>query len=163
MKTKWSKPSRQTPLGDYGDSSRVSCARRGRVLRDVMKRLGFIGCWSLLAGCLTGCVYALRPSNPTTPQTLQIEAPKPERYAIRVDDAQPHQVASDGNVSFEVPPLQSGCAVYLCGLVKVADQRSEDVRAIQVFEGGQVVRRLSLNQISKLPIGPEGSHILKLK
>jgi hypothetical protein len=132
-------------------------------VRYVMKRLGFIGCWSLLAACLTGCVYALRPSNPTTRQSLQIQAPKPERYAVRVADAQPHQVASDGQVSFDVPPLQSGCAVYLCGLVKVADHRSEDVRAIQIFEGEQVVRRLSLNQISNLPTGLQGIHILKLK
>lgn len=131
--------------------------------RYVMKGLEVIGCCLLLAVSATGCVYALRPSNPTTPQTLQIHAPKPERYAVRVADAQPHQVASDGNVSFEVPPLQSGCAVYLCGLVKVADHRPEDVRAIQLLEDGQVVLRLSLNQIAGLPPGAEGSHILTLK
>jgi hypothetical protein len=128
-----------------------------------MKRLGFIGCWLLLAVSATGCVYALRPSNPTSQQTLQIQAPKPERYAVRVADAQAQQVPSNGRVSFEVPPLQSGCAVYLCGLVKIADHQSEDVRAIRVLEDGRVVRRLSLNQISKLPSGPEGSRILKVK
>ncbi len=105
----------------------------------------------------------MRPSNPTTRQTLQIQAANPERYAVRVADAQPQGVASDGYVRFEVPPLQRGCAVYLCGLVKVADHPSEDVRAIQVLEGGQVVRRLALNQISRLPTGPAGSHILKLR
>ncbi len=47
--------------------------------------------------------------------------------------------------------------------MKIADHRAEDVRAIQVLEDGQVVRRLSLNQISKLPSGPEESSILKLK
>jgi hypothetical protein len=128
-----------------------------------MRCLGFIGCSLLLAVSATGCVYALRPSNPTTRQTLQIQAPKPERYAVRVADARVQQVPPSGRVSFEVPPLQSGCAVYLCGLVKVADHQAEDVRAIQVLEDGQVVRRLSLNQISKLPSGPEGSSVLKLK
>jgi len=86
-----------------------------------MKRFGPLGCLLLLAFCVTGCVYALRPSNPTTRQTLHIQAPTPERYVVRVADAQPHQVASDGHVSFEVPPLEClntmRIETLLCGLM----------------------------------------------
>jgi hypothetical protein len=72
-------------------------------------------------------------------------------------------VAADGFVSFEVPPLPRGCAVYLFGLVKVADHRSEDVQAIQILKDGDVVRRLSLNQLSELPVGPDGIRVVALK
>ena len=94
---------------------------------------------------------------------LQIQAPSPERYTVRVEDAASYQVAGDGRVSFEVPPLQPGCAVYVFGVVKVADHQSEDVLAILVLKEGQVVRRLSLNQISRLPFGSGDSHVLALE
>jgi hypothetical protein len=126
-------------------------------------RCFFRFCCSLLAFLMTGCVCALHPANATSRQTFQFLPPAPEHYTVRVGDGQSYPVASDGRVSFEVPPLQSGCAVYLFGLVKVADHQSEDVPAIQVFRDGRLVRRLSLNQISKLPTGPDHSHVLKLR
>ena len=112
---------------------------------------------------MSGCVYALRPSNAPSQQALHIEAAEPAVYAIRIGEAQPQPVHPDGRVAFEVPRLQSGCAVYAFGLVKVDDHRSEDVAAIQVLREGRVVRRLSLNQISKLPTDAEGSPLLKMK
>ena len=117
----------------------------------------------LLALTMTGCVYALHPYNALSRQSLQIQPPAPERYTVRVDEAQSCPVASDGRVSFEVPPLPRGCADYLFGLVKVADHRSEDVRAIKVLKDGEVVRRLSLNQLSKLPVGSDGTRVLTLE
>jgi hypothetical protein len=128
-----------------------------------MRRLASIGYCVLLPLSMAGCAVALRPANMTSRQTLQIQAPGPERYGVRVNDTQSCQVATDGLVSFEVPPLPSGCAVYLFGFVKVSDRRSEDVPAIQVLREGQVVRRLSLNQISRLPSGSGESRVLALK
>jgi hypothetical protein len=117
----------------------------------------------LLALTLTGCVYALHPYNAPSQQSLQIQPPAPQRYTVHIDDGQSYPVAADGRVSFEVPPLPRGCAVYVFGLVKVADHRSEDVRAIQILREGDVVRRLSLNQISELPTGPDGARVLALQ
>jgi hypothetical protein len=59
--------------------------------------------------------------------------------------------------------LKTNRAVYLFGLVKIADHRAEDVPAIQVLRGERVVRRFSLNQISNLPVDAENSHLLNLK
>jgi hypothetical protein len=112
---------------------------------------------------ITGCVHALHGYNPPSRQSLQVQARAPERYTVRVDEAQSYPVPSDGLVSFDVPSLSRGCAVYLFGLVKIADHRSEDVAAIEVISDGRVVRQLSLSQISKLPTNSESAHVLTLK
>jgi len=117
----------------------------------------------LLALTVTGCVYALHPSNAGSRQSLQIQPPAPERYTVRVNDGESYRVADDGRVGFEVPALSRGCAVYLFGLVKVADHRSEDVQAIQVLKDGGVVRRLSLNELSELPVESDGTRVLTLE
>jgi hypothetical protein len=112
---------------------------------------------------MTGCVYSLHPYNAPIRETLQIQAPATERCAVAVDGGPSYPVGSNGCVSFEVPSLPRGCAVYLFGLVKVADHPSEDVPAIHVLQDRQEVRRLSLSQIAKLPLTPDGSHVLPLK
>jgi hypothetical protein len=117
----------------------------------------------LVAVTMTGCVYALHPYNAPSRQSLHIQPPGPERYTVRVDEGESYPVAADGRVDFDVPALPRGCAVYLFGLVKVADHRSEDVRAIHVLEDGNVVRRLSLSQLSELPLGSDGTRVLALK
>lgn len=117
----------------------------------------------MLPLAITGCVHALHGYNAPSRQSLQIQTPTPERYTVRVNDTQSYPVPSDGCVSFDVPSLPRGCAVYLFGLVKVADHRSEDVVAIDVMRDGQVIRQLSLSQISKLPTNSESAHVLTLK
>jgi hypothetical protein len=112
---------------------------------------------------LTGCVHALHPQNARSEQTLRIQASSSERYTVRVDGGQNYPVAQDGRATFEVPPLPRGCAVYLFGLVKVSDSRPEDVRAIHVLRGTQVVRKLSLNQLVRLPVDTRGTHLLTLE
>jgi len=54
--------------------------------------------------------------------------------------------------SVSVRSLPPGCAVYLFGFLKVEDQRSEDVPAVHVLNNGQVLRQLSLNQVSRLRV-----------
>jgi len=96
-------------------------------------------------------------------KAFKFSRPHPVRYAVRVEDGESYRVAADGRVGFEVPPLPRGCAVYLFGLVKVADHRSEDVQAIQVLKDGGVVRRLSLNELSELPVESDGTRVLTLE
>jgi hypothetical protein len=110
----------------------------------------------------TGCVRALHPYNSPSQQKLCVQSSLPTRFVIRVADSQEYPVAADGRVTFEVPQLPRGCAVYCLG-VKVSDSRSEDVPAIHVLRDGSVVRRLSLAQIDKLPVDTEGYHMVVLK
>jgi hypothetical protein len=118
---------------------------------------------SLVAVATTGCVYSLNPYNAPSRQALQIRAPAPDRYTIRVAEGPSFAVGADGRVSFEVPTLPRECSAYLFGVVKVADHRAEDVPAIHVFRDGELVRRLSLNQIGSLPLSSDSTHILTLQ
>jgi hypothetical protein len=133
------------------------------MLFGLMTRVVRICYCSLLVLVMTGCVYSLHPYNASTRETLRIQALTPENYVVRLDESPNYPVASDGRVSFEVPPLPRGCAVYLFGVVKVADHKSEDIRAIHILKGERVVHRLSLNQISKLPVGADKAHELRLE
>jgi hypothetical protein len=129
--------------------------------------LGVIRCaLSILSLCFllfaTGCVHALHPYNSPSQQKICVQSPSPDHLVIRVADTQDYPVASDGRVTFDVPRLPRGCAVYFLG-VKVSDSRSEDVRAIHLLRDGSVVRRLSLAQIDKLPVDAEGYHTVVLR
>jgi hypothetical protein len=118
---------------------------------------------ALPALTLTGCVYALRPANPPSQHVLRILAHAPQHYVLRVDKGPPHRVGFDGLISFAVPPLEPGCAVYLFGVVKVADHRAEDIPAIEIFRGGQVVRRLSLKDLHYLRLDSDNCRLLRLQ
>ena len=94
-----------------------------------------------LALLLTGCVHALHPYNSPSQQRLHVHAKSPERYVVRVADSQDYPVAADGRVTFDIPRLPRGCAVYLSEWLRLADSKSEDVRAIQLLSEGTVVRK----------------------
>jgi len=99
---------------------------------------------------------------------LRIVAPVPQNIVVRVDDGfgekhKDYSVGSDGLVRFDVPSLPRGCAVRLFGAVKIADSRSEDVRAIHLMKDNKIVRKLSLNDISKLPVDAHGVRVMKVK
>ncbi len=112
---------------------------------------------------LSGCALALRPYNAPSTQKLTLQTQKPTDYAIRVADAVIFPVPGDGRVSFEVPPLQSGCDAYLFGALKVRDGSPENVRAIHVIKSGKVVRKFSLSELGKMPVDSEGYHVLVLR
>jgi hypothetical protein len=143
------------------DSSQIrsGCARPGPfVLRTAAHLLTLL---ALLL--LTGCVYALRPYNSPSQQRLHLITTSPERYLVRVAGTQDYPVASNGHVMFDVPRLPRGCAVYLFGIMKIADAKSEDVRAIQLLREGKMIRKLSLRQIDKLPADGDGYHSIILR
>src|SRR4051794_39818484 len=61
---------------------------------------------------LTGCAYALRPYNSPSQQRLHVISTSPERCLIRVAEIQDYPVATNGQVTFDVPRLPRGCGVY---------------------------------------------------
>jgi hypothetical protein len=124
-----------------------------------MGRKVLVCCCSLFAMSFSGCVYALHPHSAPSKQVLQINAKEPARYSVIVDGGQQSQhypVPSSGRVAFEVPQLPRGCDVYLFGFIKVADHRPEDIKAIHVYRDGQLVCRLSLHELVKLPADSDG-------
>ena len=130
------------------------------------KRAYFVVVLSVVLLC--GCTYALHPYNAPSQQTLKIVAPVPQNIIVRVDDGfgethKDYAVSPDGLVRFDVPALPRGCAVRLFNVIKIADSRSEDVRAIHLVKDDKVVRKLSLNDISKLSVDSQGVRLMKVK
>ena len=87
----------------------------------------------------------------------------PEKYVVRVANQESRTVSADGRVIVDVPRLERGCVTYLFGVVKVREESPYNVRAIGVYRGNQVVRKLSLNDIGKLPSDSEGYRIVKVE
>jgi hypothetical protein len=117
---------------------------------------------------LSGCVYSLHPYNVPASQTLKIIDDSPQDYVVRVDDSLGNRhvdypVTPDGLVSFQVPSLPRGCAVRLFGLIRISDYRAEDVKAFQLSRDGKTVRKLSLDDISNLPLDSNGVGQVKLE
>jgi hypothetical protein len=117
---------------------------------------------------LNGCTYALHPYNTPSDQTLRVVNPTPEQYSMRVEDLcrdehKVYPVDTNGIVSFHVPSLPRGCAVYLFGGLKVSDARSENVRAVELQKDGRTVRKLSLNDIAKLATDTNGVRQIKIR
>jgi hypothetical protein len=116
-----------------------------------------------LALFLTGCAYELHPYNTPSSQKLRVRASSPERYILCVAGEHQYFIPADGRITFEVPSLPRGCAVYLFGVVKVKDSTSEKVQAIHLLRDGKVVRKLSLTQLRGLPVDAEGNHLVVLR
>jgi hypothetical protein len=114
--------------------------------------------WCVL---LTGCAKALLVSNPPSLQKLRISSPHPEEYKVVVTGGDNYSVPPNGRVQVQIPRLPSGDATYVLG-VKVASASSYDVPALQVNADGRAIRKLSLNDLSKLPVDEEGFHVLTI-
>ncbi len=112
---------------------------------------------------LTGCVYALRPGNTPSQQKLCLKASSPTDYIVRVADTNDFPVATDGNVTINIPTLPRGCDTYLFGFIKLNDGSPERIKAIHVLKDEKIIRRLSLEKLAQLPVDAEGYHVLDLK
>ena len=117
-----------------------------------------------LTGLTSGCVNALHQGSSSTDVRLSIQTAHPEACAVHVALEHPadYPVASDGRVTFTVPPFQHGCDMYLIGAIKVRDGAAERVRVIEIRQNGRVVRKLSLAQIARLTQDEAGYTTVKV-
>lgn len=80
---------------------------------------------------------------------------------LRIGEPRDYRVPADGRVTLDVPSYRAGCSVYLFDKLRI---RGEDnpftAKTIDVVAGGKTIRRLSLKEISALPVDPEGYHLL---
>ncbi len=114
----------------------------------------------------SGCSYSLRKFNAPSQEKLQIQTVAATNYTVQIvgaDKTETFSPAADGRVTLDVPRLPRGCDVHLFGLIKIEDGGPENVSAIHVLQGTNVVRKLSLTKLRKLPVDAESYHILVLK
>jgi hypothetical protein len=120
-----------------------------------------------LAIGVAGCAIVCGPVHTVPQQKLQVMASSPAIYTIRVTtgegDGTDTPVPPDGRAAFEVPIGSHHCTSYLFGFIKVSSPTPvEKRRVIRVMLGEKVVRKLSAEDIAKLPANSDGHHILKM-
>ena len=116
---------------------------------------------------VTGCAVVCGPVQTVPPQRLQVTAPTPAIYTIRVatgdGEKRDTPVPANGRVAFDVPIGSRYCTSYLFGFIKVSSPTPvEKRRVIRVMRSEKVVRKLSAEDIAKLPANSDGYHILKM-
>jgi hypothetical protein len=131
-------------------------------------RRAFVVTACALVVLVCGCTTSLRPYNLPSEHSLKILNQTPQNYFVRVEDKlsdtkNDYVVGTDGVVQFHVPRLPRGCDIYLFSLIKIDENRPEDVQAIQLIRDGRVVKKLSLNEVSRLPRNSDGVAQLQIK
>jgi hypothetical protein len=132
---------------------------------DKLFRTGALIALVTLLALSSGCVYALRTGSQPTEVKLRLVTPQPQRHSIRIGSDNPIEraVPENGKVAFTVPPLYGACDVYLCGFIKTSDGSPEKISVIELRRSGKMIRKLSLAQISKLPMDQDGYKLLKVR
>jgi len=120
----------------------------------------------LLAALASGCAIACGPLRSPPPQKLKVDAPSPGDYRVQAVDygeSFETQVPTNGQVGFDVPVASRHCTQYFLGIKVHSATPVEKRRVIQIVKGDKVVRKLSAHDIAKLPVDPDGYHILEVK
>ena len=126
-----------------------------------MRSLVVVTCGMALI--LESCVYRLLPVTPPSQQRLRIASASPERFAVRlqIGDSREYNVPADGKITLDVPAYRAPCRVFLFGLVKTSGGAQPfTAKTVTVIDGAKVTRRLSLKDVSALPVDANGYAIL---
>ena len=99
-----------------------------------------------------GTIWAMEKGSPPAQYRLLITTDQPMKCVLRV--VWPHtnsfSVSANGEGLVDIPALPHGCSLVCLGL-KLRDGSPYNRKVVEVVRDGQVVRRLSLQQIEYLP------------
>lgn len=120
---------------------------------------------ALLALATSGCVVAMRIGSQPTEVKLRVQGKELDHCSVRVATESPksYPLAPDGRVEFTVPTLYGGCDAYLFGFIKTRDGSPEKIPVVELLRGDRIKRKLSLNQIAKLPRDDAGCSVVALR
>ena len=115
----------------------------------------------------SGCVTACGPIRTVPSQRLSLVTPSPTSYTIRV---QPHigapidtPVPQDGRVAFDIPVTSRDSTTYFLLLPVYHYPPPDTLRVIRVVRDDRTIRKLSAQDIGRLPTDAEGYSILKIE
>src|SRR5436190_6849482 len=129
-----------------------------------MRRLFQIFPLLVLTILTSGCVTARKGSSPTELR-LRLQTRSPENFRVRVatpSTTNDFVVANDGRVNVHVPAMGPGCSSHLFGVIQVYDKSPFAWRVVHVLRGDEVIRRLSLKQVARLPQDSHEYHMVKI-
>jgi len=129
----------------------------------VKRRIGLIGITLSSILLVTSCAYRLRATTLPRQFNLRLVTSSPEIYAIRVQQKE-FTVAADGRASVQIPAVHPGCGVYLFGRIPV-NHPVDPLRQkmILITSGGKTVKKLSVDELLRLPIDNSGESILHVR
>jgi hypothetical protein len=111
---------------------------------------------------LSGCAYRMAAPFLRSQQRIRIVANSPERYTVHVQTSD-YRAEADGRVSFDISMAHRGCSVYLFDRIPIRRMPgSTREKVISVMLNGRPVRRLSLLELSRLPVDGAGYHQLPI-
>jgi hypothetical protein len=133
-------------------------------MRRANQKLVLLTLWAV-AVSTAGCGTACGPVCTVPAQRLRIEASSPASYTVRVrpsvGDPIDTPVPPDGRLTFDVPVTSRASTIY-CFMIPVYRYPPPDtLRVIQVMRDGRLVRKLSAQDIARLPVDAEGYHALQ--
>ena len=129
-----------------------------------MIRLGKILAVCALAAGATGCATA-RKETYATDVRLRLSVSSPERYRVRVathSTTNEFAVTGSGRATVHVPAMGPGCSSHLFGVIQVYDKSPAAWRVVHILQDDKIVRRLSLKQVSRLPVDDDGYHTVRV-
>ena len=115
---------------------------------------------------LCGCAitYRLPPYGPPSTEAIRIVATAPEQYVVSLDmgGTTDLSVPKDGRMRIIIPAYHT-CSVYLFNVIRV-HQGNTPLKEwnITVSRDGEIVRKVSLSKLRKLPTDQTGYRILKI-
>ena|SRR5665811_337302 len=113
---------------------------------------------------LTGCAYRMAaPLVQSSPERLRVVASAPENYYVLIR-SKPHQLGPDGRITFDLQMIHRGCSVYLFDRIpirRVPAPTKEKV--VFVMIGKRTLAKLSVRDLSKLPLDSGGFRLLTLR
>jgi hypothetical protein len=114
-------------------------------------------------GLQMSCAYRLPPPSPPGHYRLRLVAKSPERYVLRTPtmNTKEYQVPADGRVTLDVPGSRRGCGVYLFNWIRVSSGYDPfGARTVDLSTASRPRRKLSFNELFRLPQDAEGYHLL---
>jgi hypothetical protein len=111
-----------------------------------------------------GCIMMNQcgPYNAPSEEKLRVQSSKPEEYTVQVDGKNTFNIAADGRVVIDVPRLSRTGTLYVL-LIPVSKSNPYKERSIYLEKNNRIKRKLSLNDIGRLPVDQDGYHLLKVK
>jgi hypothetical protein len=108
----------------------------------------------LLLVFLSGCISPTMPYNSRGRYHLHISALSPEGYLVSVGD-RIYTVPDSGRLAVDLPGLHRGRRTLLLG-IQVRNVSANDIPAILISNKKRTIRKLTPNDLLKLPREPDG-------
>jgi hypothetical protein len=123
-------------------------------------RLGFLASFLAMGGCALGLPGYNVPFN----ERVLVLAESPTAYQIVIDGSKQGAVPipPDGRVTLQFPVLPRQCSTYFLGF-RIKDRSVEARDLVHFIRDGRVVKRLSVNEIRRLPADALGFHKIRLR